>query len=408
MSTAAIRRPRSCSLPMSSAALPADHRCSAISAPTQRSCCILGTPRAAATRVIRPLATSPTSSSAPCRADSGRNCFAGTLAGFKNRRVSSSEFDWRSLTASQTSAWAVLLAAIEAVDHQDETVGEEDLREDFNNPEQDFDRGSIAVYDGPVMIAYCLLDPHCSQEPRHEVRHSGGVHPAYRGRGLGTALLEWAERTASPLHDDRHEGRPLLLSGRHPSRLADAAGLFSARGCEPSRWFLRMTAELANDSRPAATPTGIQIVPVSAERSADALLVRNEAFRDHWGSADLTPQEWAHFSNYPAYRPGLSFLAYDGTEPLGVVISHEYDEYNRLAGRRDLFIALVGTRRLARRRGIGSALVTRALATARADGFVTATLDADADSPTGAVGIYERLGFVTQDTWVTQTKQLAP
>ena len=324
-------------------------------------------------------------------------------------RVSSQpELGWRPLSASQTSAWADLLGAIEAVDRQDETVGEDDLREDFNNPEQDFERGSVAVYDGAAMIAYCLLEAHCSQEPRHEVRHYGGVHPAYRGRGLGTALLEWAERTAVPLHDDRHEGRPLLLSGRHPSRLADAAELFSARGCTPSRWFLRMTADLSIGGQPAEIPAGVQIVPVTAERSADALMVRNEAFRDHWGSADLTPQEWAHFSNYPAYRPELSFLAYDGTEPLGVVISHEYDEYNRLAGRRDLFIALVGTRRRARRRGIGSALVTRALATARADGFVSATLDADAESPTGAVGIYERLGFATQDTWVTQTKQLTP
>ncbi|MGN6795645.1 MAG: GNAT family N-acetyltransferase [Streptosporangiaceae bacterium] len=320
---------------------------------------------------------------------------------------SNPEFDWRPLTAGQTSAWAGLLAAIEAVDHQDETVGEDDLREDFNNPEQDFDRGSVAVYDGTAMIAYCVLEAHCSQEPRHEVRHSGGVHPAYRGRGLGTALLDWAERAALPLHDERHEGRPVLLSGRHPSRLQDAAGLFSASGCQPTRWFLRMTAVLSSGGGPAKAPAGIQIVPLTADRSADALLVRNEAFRDHWGSADLTPQEWAHFSNYPAYKPELSFLAYDGAEPLGVVISHEYDEYNQVAGRRDLYIALVGTRRAARRRGIGSALVTRALATARADGFASATLDADADSPTGAVGIYERLGFATQDTWVTQTKQLA-
>ncbi|MDR2987234.1 MAG: GNAT family N-acetyltransferase [Nocardiopsaceae bacterium] len=322
---------------------------------------------------------------------------------------SNPEFDRRPLTADQTTAWADLLAAIEAVDHLDETVGEDDLREDFNNPEQDFAKGSVAVYDGNAMIAYCVLETHCSEEPRHEVRHSGGVHPEYRGGGLGTSLLDWAERTALPLHDNRHEGRPLLLSGRHPTRLEDAAGLFSATGCQPVRWFLRMAADISGrrEREPAIAPAGIDIVPLTTERSADALLVRNEAFRDHWGSADLTPEEWAHFSNYPAYRPEISFLAYKGAEPLGVVISHEYDEYNRLAGRRDLYIALVGTRRAARRRGIGSALVNRALACARADGFVSATLDTDADSPTGAVGIYERLGFTIQDTWVTQTKQVA-
>jgi len=334
-------------------------------------------------------------------------CGQPPLASTIGRVSSHPEFGWRPLTASQTSAWASLLAAIDAVDHQDETMGEDDLRENFNNPEQDFDRGSVVVYDGPAMIAYCVLESHCSEEPRHEMQHEGGVHPAYRGRGLGTALLDWAERTALPLHDERHEGRPLLLSGRHPSRLEDAAGLFSAAGYQPSRWFLRMSTDLLDNGKPAGTPDGIKIIPLTDERSADALLVRNEAFRDHWRSGQLSPQEWAHFSNYPANRPELSFLAYEGAEPLGVIISHEYEDYNLLAGRRDLYVALVGTRRKARRRGIGSALITRALEAARADGFASATLDVDSESPTGAVGIYEQFGFTIQDTWVTQTKQIA-
>ena len=53
-----------------------------------------------------------------------------------------------------------------------------------------------------------------------------------------------------------------------------------------------------------------------------------------------------------------------------------------------------------------SALVRHALATGLADGFASATLDADADWPAEAAGIYERLGFTVRNTWVTQTKQL--
>jgi mycothiol synthase len=337
------------------------------------------------------------------------------------------EFDWRPLSAGQSGAWASLLAAIEAVDHQDETMGEEDLREEFDDPTQDFDRGSVAVYDGSAMIAYCVLTPRCSggaaqeagqnaaqnagqnagQEPRHQVRHEGGVHPAYRERGLGSALLGWAEETAGPLHDGRHPGRPLSLSGRFPTRLADASALFTANGYEPTRWFLRMTADLrgAMDDPPA--PDGIRVVPFTQDRAADSLLVRNEAFRDHWGSVDYSPQEWAHFMRFQAFRPAFSFLAYQGADPVGLVLSHEYEEYNRLVGYRDLYIALVGTRRAARHRGIGSALLRHALATARADGVASAALDVDADSPSGAVGIYERIGFSVRDNWVTQTKQLA-
>lgn len=326
-------------------------------------------------------------------------------------------FRHRPLDKSQVAAWAALLDAIEAVDHQDETMGEENLRTEFDDPAQDFIRGSVAVYDGPSMVAYCVLTPRCAEEPlpetrpesralRHRVRHAGGVHPAYRERGIGSALLSWAEETAGPLHDDEHPGRPLSLSGRFPSRLTDAGALFTAYGYQPERWHLRMTADLRGVIDEPPVPNGIRIVPYTQERSADALLIKNESFRDHWGTPEHTPQEWAHFLAYQAFKPEFSFLAYEGSEPLGAVIGQEYEEYNRVAGHRDLYIPLVGTRRQARRRGIASALVRCALAAAKADGVESAALDVDADSPTGAVGLYERIGFSVQDTWVSQSKHL--
>jgi ribosomal protein S18 acetylase RimI-like enzyme len=89
-----------------------------------------------------------------------------------------------------------------------------------------------------------------------------------------------------------------------------------------------------------------------------------------------------------------------------VIVAHEYDSYTRATGRLDLYIPTVGTRRIGRKRGIASALLMHTMHAARAAGFVNVTLDVDSDSQTGAVGLYERAGFVVQDTFVTQTKQL--
>jgi ribosomal protein S18 acetylase RimI-like enzyme len=69
-------------------------------------------------------------------------------------------------------------------------------------------------------------------------------------------------------------------------------------------------------------------------------------------------------------------------------------------------IALVGTRRAGRNRGIASALLRRALTGARAAGFASASLGVDADSPTGALGLYQRAGFTMMLTSVTNTKPL--
>jgi ribosomal protein S18 acetylase RimI-like enzyme len=62
--------------------------------------------------------------------------------------------------------------------------------------------------------------------------------------------------------------------------------------------------------------------------------------------------------------------------------------------------------RAARRRGIASALIGRSLAAARADGCDITTLEVDAESPTGAPGLYERMGFATLSTSITVIKNL--
>jgi mycothiol synthase len=145
---------------------------------------------------------------------------------------------------------------------------------------------------------------------------------------------------------------------------------------------------------------------VMPDRWEDARLIRNDAFRDHWGTTEDPADAWAHFMEVSALRPELSFLAYSGGEPLGLVISLEYEAYNEATGRRDVYIALVGTRRAGRNRGTATALLLRALTGARAAGFASASLGVDADSPTGALGLYQRAGFTVELTSVTHTKPL--
>jgi mycothiol synthase len=318
--------------------------------------------------------------------------------------ASTADFGWRPIGPEYVRDWAALLAAIEAVEREDEHFGEQDLLEEFSYPYRDFARGSVAVYDGGTMAGYCVLTSQSAADPVHRMRQRGGVHPAYRSRGLGGRLLEWAAAAAVPLHQERHPGRPLTLSGSCICRNDDAAELYAAHGYRQVRWFHGMTKDLAAALPDVPAPAGVQIVGFTPARSQDALLVFNEAFRDHWGSIENNPEQWAYHTGERAFRPALSFLAYAGQEPLGVIICYEYDAATEATGIRDLHIPLIGTRRAGRKRGIASALLLRALAEARADGLTTASLGVDADSPTGALGLYERAGFTVTDTWIAQEK----
>ena len=316
-------------------------------------------------------------------------------------------FECRPIDRGQLRAWAALHAAIEAVDHQEEHVSEQDLLELFDEPDTDFPRGSVAVYDGDLMIAFGVLFARTAAEPVHEMRLSGGVHPGYRRRGAGTELLNWAERAAGPLHEERFGGQPLSVDGLYLARN-------SARGRVVRRARLPAVAVIpAHVLRPDRRPRRrARYQPESAssasppDRSEDARLVHNEAFRDHWGSTDFTGEGWRHFIGCQAFRPAYSFLAYEGAEPLGLVLGHEYDSHARATGRRELHVPTVGTRRAGRNRGIATALLTASLRAARSDGLVSASLSVDSDSPTGAVGLYERVGFSTQDTWIVTRKPM--
>jgi mycothiol synthase len=71
-------------------------------------------------------------------------------------------------------------------------------------------------------------------------------------------------------------------------------------------------------------------------------------------------------------------------------------------------IGQVGTRRPWRRRGLAGALVADTMAAAAVAGKTTATLGVDADSPTGAVGVYERVGFSVRSRFVSYHRPLLP
>jgi mycothiol synthase len=316
------------------------------------------------------------------------------------------EFDWRSIAPQDAKAWAGLMAAIAEADQDWEYYSEQDLLEEFSDPYRDHARASVCIYDGNVMVGYCALTFRSTADPVHEMQQEGGVHPAYRQLGLGGRLLDWAHRTAIPLHQERCPGRPLTLTGGCVSHNAGAMALFAAHGYHPARWFHSMERDLSAPIPEISVPAEVRIEGFTPEHIGDALLIRNEAFRDHWGSTEITGEEWALRMEYEAFRPALSFLAYADQEPLGLIISHEYDAYTAASGIRDVHIPLIGTRQQGRKRGIATALVVRVLTQARAGGFTTASLSVDADSLTGALDLYKRVGFTVRHTSIAHTKAL--
>jgi mycothiol synthase len=317
------------------------------------------------------------------------------------------DLQWRPLGRDAGRAWWTAIAAVQTADDDKDFIGADELAEEFDNPELDFERGSIAAFDGSTMAGFALFTRHQEAGTGYMTRLWSRVHPEYRGLGIGSRLLEWAERAAVPLHKEKSGDKPLSLVTSNFSTVTDALALLEACGYQHVRWFHSMTCDLTTRLPQACVPDGFEIVGYSSERQADALLVKNDSFRDHWGSAPTSEEAWAYQVGYHAFRPAFSFLAYRGTEPVGVLIAQEYDAYREATGSRELYIANLGVRKAARRRGLASALMVAAMRAARQDGCAQAGLGVDADSPTGALGVYERLGFVIRDTSISMIKPIS-
>jgi mycothiol synthase len=333
---------------------------------------------------------------------------AGPAAAGNARGMDSGTVRWRPVVPGDVPAMTGLFAEVEAADRYGWHFEADFLARWLADPLIDLARGTMAAFDGDRMVAAGVLAARTEASPVHAMHYEGGVHPAYRGRGLGAALLGWAVRAAVPLHAARFPGRPLSVQCGFPLSDGPAADLFVRQGFAPVRYFRKMARELGGDLPPARLPDGIEIVSYRADLDDAMRVAKNEAFRDHWDSTPTTVQAWRARYTGPEFRPELSPLALDTAtgQVVGLIVTHEHPADDGTAGRPDAYLNDVATLRPARGRGVAAALIATMLRAARERGFVTASLQVDSENLTGALGVYEKSGFEVTDTWVTYARDV--
>lgn len=311
---------------------------------------------------------------------------------------------WRPVVSSDVPAMTVLFAEIEESDQYGWHFDEGFLARWLAEPRIDLDRGTTAAFAAGRMVATGVLAARDEAESVHAMHYEGGVHPAYRGRGLGARLLNWAVRAAVPLHEDRFAGQPLTLQCGFPVSDDAASALFAQHGFEPVRYFHKMICPVdGDDLPPVRVPGGLQIVAYRADLDEPMRVAKNDAFRDHWDTTPTPPEVWRSRYTGPEFMPELSPLAVDPAtgQVVGVIVTHQRAQDPAALDRPDAYLNDVGTLPQARGRGVASALIATMLQSAREHGFATVSLQVDSQNPTGALGVYERAGFAVVNTWIT-------
>lgn len=276
----------------------------------------------------------------------------------------------------------VALEHAEAVERGKKPAGDEnDIRQRWGYPAYDRERHErVAVVDGNVVGVGALF---CEGGQAHG---GGYVLPAYRGRGIGRALLDHTIATArdEPAVGELHVWTHTAVAG--------AVALYeSTPGSEYLRTFVHMTNHAPADVAPPAWPEGVELRPLDGDALIDAVVeAHDNSFIDHWNFIPSDRDEWAHELASPNEDPALWLVAFSGERVAGFNIVRVRKGKDVVRGS----LGPIGTVRGFRGIGLGRALLRHGVRALVERGVSEVVLGVDMENPNGALGLYERNGFV--------------
>ncbi|MFF4649034.1 GNAT family N-acetyltransferase [Streptomyces sp. NPDC001380] len=309
------------------------------------------------------------------------------------------------MAPTDAAALAELVNAIEAADTFGEYYSEEDAADQVKAPLLDLDRGTVGFFDGDTMVGYSSAAHRPLAKEVHRVIISGGVHPDHQRRGLGTELLSAGIASAKALHAIHHPGLPRAVDVQNNARNDSALACYRGAGMTPVRWYSHLRHPLGAAVVDVPTPDGLVLKGCYADNDSEFLAVRNEALLDRCAGVPAPEEHWRPLLGWPAFRPGLSFLLRDADSgtAASTLLTFSWDADTEATGARDAHVIALATRRSYRKRGVAGALIHHALRSARNNGFDQASIEMDADNPTGGNSLYERAGFTVARTEVRYT-----
>ena len=229
------------------------------------------------------------------------------------------------------------------------------------------------------------------------------VHPAYRGRGVGSALLHWLEarqrevaqaarnHAGAGVRATRWLHQAFVTQGEH-----DRANLLHKAGYRIARHFLEMERPTLDNIPVFALPPGFEVRPVLPEHLRAIYDAHIEALKDHWGFAPPPPGDFESWLKSRTLQPQLWQVAWhvESNQVAGQVKPWIDAEQNETQNRQRSYTEFISVGAPWRKRGLARALVVRALQAQKDAGMEESALGVDGESVFSAARLYEGCGFV--------------
>lgn len=244
-------------------------------------------------------------------------------------------------------------------------------------------------------VGYSRVSWYWSENEGERVFSSFGfLHPAWRRKRIGTAMLHWNQERLRQIASSHPQKGIFLFESFSKDTEFGTEALLRVDGYVPVRHFFQMVRPHLEDIPDLPLPNGLEIRPVKPDEYRKVWQASVEAFRDHWGF-DANAESFESWFDHRNQQPALWQVAWAGDEVAGMVLPFIDDEENRIYHRKRGWTENICVRRPWRGKGLAKALIARSLQLLKDLGMKEACLGVDSQNISGALRLYEMMGYRT-------------
>ena len=223
----------------------------------------------------------------------------------------------------------------------------------------------------------------------------GFLVPAWRRKGIGSAMLRWMEEHLRTVAEAQPAERAQFFEVSASQSQQGLSFLLERAGYLPVRHFYEMVRPDLEDIPDLSLPDGLEMRPVSPDHYRAIWASIDETSQDEWGYTTPTEEDHQVWLDSPRFQPRLWQIAWDPAtgRVVGHVLTFIDREENEKFGRKRSYTEGIGVDRAWRRRGLARALIAHSLQAQKETGMAESAMNVDSENLSGATRLYESLGF---------------
>jgi mycothiol synthase len=243
----------------------------------------------------------------------------------------------------------------------------------------------LIVENNGVIVGYCQICWWTENDCTRLYLHVGYLVPEYRGKGIGTMMLDWCEKRIREIAQKHPTQGKSMFGGNASSTETDKIQLLTDHAYKPVFTQVELVFTDFSLLKDLRLINGFEIRQVKPEQIRAIWETINEVYAERATVTAPTEEDYQEFVSDPNNNLSLWQVAWSCDEIAALVLAEIKNERAE--------ITEVATRTKFRRRGLAQALLTKSLLELQVRGIQEVRLHTDGGNISGARSLYEKIGF---------------